>query len=83
MVERNAKLDKSSKKKLPPLNLRLEKIGLVRDWDFILHLPIRYEDQTSITDISEVNLGEDCQIEATVNRLEELNRWKKQLIASV
>lgn len=83
MVERNTKLDKSSKKKLPPLNLRLEKIGLVRDWDFILHLPIRYEDQTSITDISEVNLGEDCQIEATVNRLEELNRWKKQLIASV
>ena len=28
--------------KLDPLSVRLERLGLVRDWDFALHLPLRY-----------------------------------------
>ena len=30
--------------KLAPLSERLARLGLVRDWDFVLHLPLRYED---------------------------------------
>ena len=37
--------------KLAPLAERLKKLGLVSDWDFVLHLPLRYEDETSITPI--------------------------------
>ncbi len=53
-------------KKLPPLSERLARLGLVRDWDFVLHLPLRYEDETRITPIAEVRYGEAYQIEATV-----------------
>ncbi len=52
--------------KLAPLSERLAKLGLVRDWDFVLHLPLRYEDETRITPISELRYGETCQVEATV-----------------
>ena len=40
--------------KLAPLAERLKKLGLVSDWDFVLHLPLRYEDETSITPIEEL-----------------------------
>ena len=38
--------------KLPPLKERLARIGLVNDWDYVLHLPLRYEDETAITPIA-------------------------------
>jgi ATP-dependent DNA helicase RecG len=31
----------------------LDKLGLRNDWDFILHLPLRYEDETRITKVSD------------------------------
>ena len=46
--------------KLDPLEKRLERLGLVRDWDFVLHLPSHYEDFTRITPI------EECPFERTV-----------------
>ena len=42
--------------KLAPLAERLKKLGLVSDWDFVLHLPLRYEDETSITPIEELEV---------------------------
>ena len=52
--------------KLEPLKVRLEKLGLVRDWDFVLHLPLRYEDETRITPIGTLTTGAPVQIEGTV-----------------
>ena len=52
--------------KLAPLAERLAKLGLVRDWDFVLHLPLRYEDETAVTPIAELRSGEHAQIEGTV-----------------
>ncbi len=52
--------------KLAPLSERLAKLGLVRDWDFVLHLPLRYEDLTSITPIDSLEAGQTVQIEGTV-----------------
>ena len=47
--------------KLAPLAERLKKLGLVSDWDFVLHLPLRYEDETSITPIEELEVGVDAR----------------------
>lgn len=52
--------------KLTPLDVRLEKLGLVRDWDFALHLPLRYEDETSVTPIGSLAVNTHAQIEGRV-----------------
>ncbi len=52
--------------KLAPLDIRLEKLGLVRDWDFALHLPLRYEDETSVTPIGSLAVNTHAQIEGRV-----------------
>ena len=52
--------------KLAPLDIRLEKLGLVRDWDFALHLPLRYEDETSVTPIDSLAVNTHAQIEGRV-----------------
>lgn len=52
--------------KLAPLDVRLEKLGLVRDWDFALHLPLRYEDETSVTPIGSLVVNTHAQIEGRV-----------------
>ena len=52
--------------KLAPLDVRLEKLGLVRDWDFALHLPLRYEDETSVTPIGSLAVNSHAQIEGRV-----------------
>ena len=52
--------------KLPPLKERLARIGLVNDWDYVLHLPLRYEDETAITPIADLVSGSPAQIEGVV-----------------
>lgn len=52
--------------KLAPLDVRLEKLGLVRDWDFALHLPLRYGDETSVTPIGSLAVNTHAQIEGRV-----------------
>ena len=52
--------------KLAPLDVRLEKLGLVRDWDFALHLPLRYEDETSVTPTGSLAVNTHAQIEGRV-----------------
>ena len=52
--------------KLDPLAVRLEKLGLTRDWDFALHLPLRYEDETSVTPIGSIPPNTHVQIEGRV-----------------
>ena len=52
--------------KLPPLKERLARIGLVNDWDYVLHLPLRYEDETAITPIADLVSGSPAQIVGVV-----------------
>ncbi|QDL53016.1 ATP-dependent DNA helicase RecG [Rhodoferax aquaticus] len=61
----------------------LEKLGLVRDIDLALHLPLRYEDETRITKLDEAREGEHIQIEATVIECEVTFRPRRQLIVKV
>lgn len=48
----------------------MAKLGLVRDIDLALHLPLRYEDETRITLLKNAREGDTVQIEATVTDCE-------------
>ncbi|MEI6759683.1 MAG: ATP-dependent DNA helicase RecG [Betaproteobacteria bacterium] len=61
----------------------LLKLGLRRDIDLALHLPLRYEDQTQVTRLSEVQDGDVAQIEATVTASEVTLRPRRQLLVTV
>jgi ATP-dependent DNA helicase RecG len=61
----------------------LEKLGLKRDIDLALHLPLRYEDETRITRLSEAREGESVQIEAEVTACEVVFRPRRQLLVTV
>lgn len=54
--------------KLDPLSVRLERLGLVRDWDYALHLPLRYEDETRLTPIGSLQPGVTAQFAGKVTR---------------
>ena len=45
----------------------LEKLGLLRDIDLALHLPLRYEDETRITPIAQAHEGQAVQCEGLVS----------------
>ena len=61
----------------------LRKLGLVRDIDLALHLPLRYEDETRIVALRNAREGETVQIEATVTHSEVQYRPRRQLLVTV
>ncbi|MDI9335205.1 MAG: ATP-dependent DNA helicase RecG [Cytophagales bacterium] len=61
----------------------LAKLGLVRDIDFALHLPLRYEDETHMTALRDARHGETVQIEAVVTSCEIQSKGKRQLVVTV
>ena len=61
----------------------LRKLGLVRDEDLALHLPLRYEDETRIVPLASARDGQTVQIEATVTSCEVSYRPRRQLLVTV
>ena len=65
----------------------LEKLGLVRDIDLALHLPLRYEDETRITPLIEARDGQTVQVQGRVTdcRVEGgfKGRGRRQLIVTL
>jgi len=61
----------------------LAKLGLLRDIDLALHLPLRYEDETRITRLADAREGDHIQIEATVVDSEVTLRPRRQLLVRV
>jgi len=61
----------------------LHKLGLVRDIDLALHLPLRYEDETRIVRLRDARDGQLAQIEGTVTRSEVSNRPRRQLLVTL
>ena len=57
----------------------LAKLGLRRDIDLALHLPLRYEDETRITPLAEARDGEQVQIEGQITHSEVSFRPRRQL----
>ncbi|CAN5911223.1 ATP-dependent DNA helicase RecG [soil metagenome] len=61
----------------------LRKLGLVRDIDFALYLPMRYEDETRIVRLADTREGDLAQVEAVVIESEVAFRPRRQLIVTI
>ena len=58
----------------------MEKLGLVRDIDLALHLPLRYEDETRVLSIADAPDGEPVQVEGVVTESRIEQRGRRQLL---
>ena len=67
----------------PAIAARLRKLGLNRRDDLVLHLPIRYEDETRVTPIAEAVGGVALQVEGEVVDVSVQYRPRRQLVARV
>ncbi|WP_435531658.1 ATP-dependent DNA helicase RecG [Ramlibacter cellulosilyticus] len=61
----------------------LLKLGLARDIDLALHIPLRYEDETRIVQLRDAREGDTVQIEATVTESQVQYRPRRQLVVTV
>ena len=61
----------------------LDKLGLRRDVDLALHLPLRYEDETRITRLVDARDGEMVQIEGQITNSEVAFRPRRQLRVTI
>ncbi len=62
------------------LKKKLARLGLSRPVDLLLHLPLRYEDETRLTRIAEAPWGVPVQVEAVVESAEIQFRPRRQLL---
>ena len=69
--------------KKSPAQKAMEKLGLRRDIDLALHLPLRYEDETRIVRLLDARDGEVVQIEGEVMHSEVQIRSRRQLLVTV
>ena len=65
------------------LAARLARLGLRTDADFVLHLPLRYEDETRITALADAQPGVAAQFDVEVLDSEIAYRPRRQLLARV
>ena len=61
----------------------LHKLGLRRDIDLALHLPLRYEDETRITRLADAREGQWVQVEGMVTACEVTQRPRRQLLVTL
>ncbi|HEY2188354.1 MAG TPA: ATP-dependent DNA helicase RecG [Caldimonas sp.] len=61
----------------------LAKLGLVRDIDLALHLPLRYEDETRIVPIASLRDGDTGQVEGVVTDSRIQFRPRRQLVVKI
>ena len=67
---------------LPPaLRSKLAKLGIHTDWGLVLHLPLRYVDETHIFPIAHAPYGQLVQVEAVVSKTEVRFRPRRQLVS--
>ena len=62
---------------------KLAKLGVHREFDLVLHLPLRYEDETRLTPIAEAAPGSSVQVQGIVRATDIAYRPKRQLITRI
>lgn len=62
---------------------RLAKLGIYSRFDLVLHLPLRYEDETQILPIHALRIGDSAQVEGEIISSEVRIRPRKQLLATL
>jgi ATP-dependent DNA helicase RecG len=58
----------------------MEKLGLLRDIDLALHLPLRYEDETRLTPVASLRDGDTAQVQGVVHDCQVQFRPRRQLV---
>lgn len=70
--------------KISPVTLgKLAKLGIHHQADLLLHLPIRYEDETNLTPIAALQPGTTAQVQGTVTFSEIVFRPRRTLMCRV
>ncbi len=64
----------------PALAGRLARLGIHTPFDLVLHLPLRYEDETRLTPIAQARPGVPVQVEGVVVSNEIVYRPRRQLV---
>jgi ATP-dependent DNA helicase RecG len=62
---------------------RLAKLGVHDRFDLVLHLPLRYEDETQLVRIDDLQPGIDCQVEGEIIHTEVAFRPRRSLICQL
>ena len=62
---------------------KLGKLGVARKFDLVLHLPLRYDDETALCPIADVMPGEELQVQGTVTDCDIKFRPKRQLVCRI
>ncbi len=63
----------------PALLAALDRLGLATLQDLWFHLPLRYEDKTSISAIRDLRVGDTAQVEGRIEAIEKGFRFRPQL----
>jgi len=77
---RNASKTAQRAKPADGIAAKLARIGILRDEDFVLHLPLRYEDHTRITPLAALRAGTTAQAEGVVMHTDIQYRPRRQLV---
>ena len=67
----------------PALRKLLGKLGIAQEFDLVLHLPLRYEDETQLTSIAQAPAGRPVAVEATLLSCELMYRPRRQLVCKL
>ena len=67
----------------PALAAKLAKLELARDADLVLHLPLRWEDETRLTPIRDLLPGQTAQVQAVVRESSVTYRPRRMLTVTV
>jgi len=62
---------------------KLARIGIVREQDLVLHLPLRYEDHTRVSPLGALTAGTTAQVEGTVIKTQVQFRGRRQLVCLI
>src|SRR5258708_35204483 len=62
---------------------QLARLGITRDADLVLHLPLRYEDHTRLTPLPSIQPGLSLQAEGEIVKCDIQYRPRRQLVCLV
>lgn len=65
------------------LQQKLVKLGIVSDIDLVLHLPLRYEDETRLCAIKDIVEDKAVQVEGVIVHCEIITRPRRQLVCQI
>lgn len=62
---------------------KLARLGIANEFDLVLHLPLRYEDETHLYPIADVPADRNVQVEGIIIHSEVMYRPRRQLVCQV